>query len=272
MNKAITIIIFSTLFFGHIYAQHITHASCEVQYVTTCIKDTIKNEVLTDTFCLRYNSTKSLFFNKEVFTMDSLKRNDIETWRKKCSLDNIESQKVKANLSYYVFLDQKEGTYMYEELIGTNKYRYTENIPSLEWKITNEKKYIGGHKCKKATTTFRGRTYIAWFATDIKEQFGPWKLCGLPGLILEAHDTKEQYCFKFLDIHPSDGIIEKPTGNAFKTTFETFTIEKQKYLENPIDYLANKSIIKISFGKNDTYFTNDIKNKCRHEPMEIMPK
>ena len=268
MKKKIAILFLSIIALGHIYAQDNIHASGEVQYIVTCIKDTIKKEVLTDTFCLRYNSNQSLFYNKEVFMMDSFKRNDIEAWRKKCSLDNI----AKVNQSYYVLLDLQEGTYMYEELIGTNKYRYTENIPSFEWKITNEKKNIGGHKCKKATTTFRGRTYIAWFATDIKEQFGPWKLCGLPGLILEAHDAKEQYCFKFLDIHSSDGIIEKPTDKAFISTFENFMIEKQKYLEDPIDYLSNKSIIKISFGKNDTYFTNDIKDKCRHKPMEIMTK
>ena len=46
-----------------------------------------------------------------------------------------------------------------------------------------------------ARCTFKGRTWTAWFAADIPLDNGPWKLCGLPGLILRAYDAKQQYIF-----------------------------------------------------------------------------
>ena len=46
-----------------------------------------------------------------------------------------------------------------------------------------------------ATADFRGRRWTAWFATDIPVSDGPWKLGGLPGLILEAYDDGQQHVF-----------------------------------------------------------------------------
>ena len=46
-----------------------------------------------------------------------------------------------------------------------------------------------------ATADFRGRRWTAWFATDIPVSDGPWKLGGLPGLILEAYDEGQQHVF-----------------------------------------------------------------------------
>lgn len=43
-----------------------------------------------------------------------------------------------------------------------------------------------GYSCQKATTTFRGREFNVYFAKDIPIADGPWKLNGLPGLILEV--------------------------------------------------------------------------------------
>jgi len=75
-------------------------------------------------------------------------------------------------------------------------YLYEEDIPVLNWNITNESMVILKYTCKKATTTFLGRQYEAWFTTEIPIDNGPWKLGGLPGLILKANDVQNYYIFE----------------------------------------------------------------------------
>jgi hypothetical protein len=40
---------------------------------------------------------------------------------------------------------------------------------------------------------FKGREYIVWYAPSIAYAEGPWKLGGLPGLILEAYDKEDNW-------------------------------------------------------------------------------
>lgn len=63
----------------------------------------------------------------------------------------------------------------------------------LDWQLLNEVKTINNFKCNKAVVNFRGRTFIAWYTTEIPISAGPWKLHGLPGLILEAADIDNLY-------------------------------------------------------------------------------
>lgn len=74
-------------------------------------------------------------------------------------------------------------------------YRYTESVPKLKWKVCDEKKKVLDYDCQRATCSFRGREYEAWFTEDIPMSYGPWKFSGLPGLILEVSDTKNEYHF-----------------------------------------------------------------------------
>jgi len=86
--------------------------------------------------------------------------------------------------------------------IGFNYVK--DSIPKIDWKISNETKEIGTIECTKATTSFRGRDYTAWFSFSIPLPYGPWKLQGLPGLILEAYDTNKEIYFYFKSIeYPS---------------------------------------------------------------------
>lgn len=64
---------------------------------------------------------------------------------------------------------------------------YEEDIPTQEWSInTDSVETIMGMECNLATTKFRGREWKVWFTEEIPVSLGPWKLGGLPGLILKA--------------------------------------------------------------------------------------
>lgn len=78
--------------------------------------------------------------------------------------------------------------------LGEQGY-YNELFKEIEWVLTDSTKNILGYECVRADTDYHGRHWTAWFAPEIPLQDGPWKLCGLPGLILEASDYTGQYSF-----------------------------------------------------------------------------
>jgi len=81
----------------------------------------------------------------------------------------------------------------FQDKLANEKIITTDNF-KIEWNISEqEQKEIGGFVCKKATTTFRGVDYIAWFTEEIPLPYGPWKFRGLNGLILEVYDKNFNY-------------------------------------------------------------------------------
>jgi len=101
---------------------------------------------------------------------------------------------------------------------------YEDNWNPINWTIENKFKKIGKFKTQKAVGEFRGRTYIVWFTEDIPLPYGPWKLFGLPGLILEAEDSEKMFRIKFVSIkYPCidcESNISKPNEKEEKTLKE----------------------------------------------------
>jgi len=77
----------------------------------------------------------------------------------------------------------------------------SDTLRTPEWKLLDETKEVEGMKCQKAKATVYGREYEVWFSADIHFPYGPWKLHGLPGLILEAHSTDGAIDFELKEIH-----------------------------------------------------------------------
>ena len=73
---------------------------------------------------------------------------------------------------------------------------YEESMDEQKWNISDTSKEILGYECIMAETDYHGRHWTAWFSPEIPIHDGPWKLCGLPGLILEAEADNGQYRFE----------------------------------------------------------------------------
>jgi|TARA_B110000091_G_C13737671_1_gene441872 GLPGLI family protein len=85
---------------------------------------------------------------------------------------------------------------------------------SIEWNYINETKKIDKYLCKKATTKFRGRLYVAWYSEEIPIIVGPWKFHGLPGAIIEISDSSGQVSFNLEKIEiPYDTDIKYDKNN-----------------------------------------------------------
>lgn len=86
----------------------------------------------------------------------------------------------------------------FKDIVGeqsTIKYLEKEK---LFWELKTEKDSINGYSCQKATSSFGGRIWTAWFTTNITIQDGPYKFWGLPGLIVEISDEKNEYVWKLI--------------------------------------------------------------------------
>lgn len=99
-----------------------------------------------------------------------------------------------------VFKDKPNNKMTVKVMGMAGKFEYTESYPVQNWKIETEKKIIQGYSCQKATSRYLGRSYTAWFAPQIPIPNGPWKLGGLPGLILQVSDTRGHYVFECIGI------------------------------------------------------------------------
>lgn len=142
-----------------------------------------------------------------------------------------------------------------------DNFYYKEKELGLEWSIKDgDTMSICGYLCKKATTTLSGRNWTAWFSEELPIGNGPWKLYGLPGLILSAHDADN--FFQFTCIGIEQAIISQEQINTKSYTRCTNT-EYQKQLrlqaKDPTNYAlrklglpsitANEATIMVEGGK-----------------------
>jgi GLPGLI family protein len=94
----------------------------------------------------------------------------------------------------------------------------SDTFATTAWMIdSTQTRTIGGFTCEKATGHYRGRDYEVWYAPDIPIPSGPFKLGGLPGLILEARSTdgNVQFLFTGIEMPLKDTIkLEMPPGGT----------------------------------------------------------
>ena len=126
-------------------------------------------------------------------------------------------------------------------------YLVTEALPKLEWDLSHaDTLKIGTYICNKATTSFRGRNYIAWYTNDIAITFGPWKFHGLPGLILDMYD----------ETHKFEWIVTKIS----KKVINEKTLNQDKHDVN-IDLKAFVALREEVFNKKMNNFKNNLKSR-----------
>ncbi len=91
---------------------------------------------------------------------------------------------------------RKKDSFENTSLILLNDLFSLKSTDKMNWKLLNDTKVDGQYKLQKATTTFGGRNWIAWFSKDVNLSEGPYKFRGLPGLIFEIEDDKKNFIFK----------------------------------------------------------------------------
>ena len=177
----------------------LAHMKCLYRYVYTF--DTLKNELRDDLLILQIGKEVSKCYSYYTFQCDSLRRTPdgakvwSELFRRAIEKDGIYGDFPHVRMSTYVYKNYPTGQMTITDRISSQGYRYADSLHAQTWTMGDSTREVLGYTCQQATADFRGRRWTAWFATDIPVSDGPWKLGGLPGLILEAYDEGKQHVF-----------------------------------------------------------------------------
>lgn len=117
--------------------------------------------------------------------------------------------------------------------MAAEDFKIEESAPEIDWQLMSDSKQIGPYVCQHAVARVGGRNWHAWFAPDVPVSVGPWKLHGLPGLIVSAYDDDRQYVFEatsvleekspiYLIDYPYTKISRKQYNKMFKEMMEFY--------------------------------------------------
>ncbi len=134
----------------------------------------------------------------------------------KSKVSNEYDQRFEPDTNLVVFTDQSRGSMVVIDHGFDGKPIYIiDSLYPMEWQISNDTKTIDSLSCIKANCSFRGRNYEAWFSPDIPVPFGPWKMGGLPGLIVDLKDDRENMLIRLTRITRADTRIYIPANITY---------------------------------------------------------
>lgn len=136
-----------------------------------------------------------------------------------------------SRVEYYQNLKEKKMDRV--DWLPMTDFLISDVLPAISWKISTDTASFGGLRCQKATGHFRGRDYIVWFCPDLPLHAGPWKLNGLPGVIVEAYDSKNDVRFSCDGIEKIDPTVIQAPGNGVKITDKEFARLQETLRKDP---------------------------------------
>lgn len=119
-------------------------------------------------------------------------------------------QKYPSKNDLQIVMDTPErGKYTYYKQVLNSGLKYEEELPRIEWQLTDSTRTICEYECKQAIGFMYGRTWTVWYAPELPLNYGPYVLNGLPGLIMAAKDSDSLFDFVVVGVEnaPEDAVI-----------------------------------------------------------------
>ncbi|UFH30509.1 GLPGLI family protein [Chryseobacterium sp. C-71] len=151
-----------------------------------------KNKEMT---ILDITKDKSIYRDYLAVSQDSILKVEVEAMQKAGTFKDLSKSVKQPKFSHIITKTYPSMDVSYADYILQDKVSYKDDKP-LDWKISSDKAKIGEYNTQKATASFGGRNWIAWFATDVPFQDGPYKFKGLPGLIVKVEDDAKNYSWE----------------------------------------------------------------------------
>jgi len=228
-------------------------------------KEDVKNEMM----YLDIDQKGSTYYSRDKFVSDSLTNVEIQKQLKAFSGNmNVNRKEKQGQVSFKVTKAYPDFTTYLFRNISSDRYKIKES-QKPEWKILSDKQKIGEYNTQKATTSFGGREWVAWFSTDIPFQDGPYKFYGLPGLIVKIEDATGSHTMtlvgnkKIAEVPASEKEPELPQnirvfgmgGKELEVTEDQFRKVWKDYVNDPTknmrQMMAGSGDVKMSFKFKD---------------------
>ena len=145
-----------------------------------------------------------------------------------------------------VWTGYPDGQTTVREFIFPHDYEGYEATPDIAWTLSEGTVTVSGYLCQKATATFRGVEWHVCYTEEIPSSAGPWRLRGLPGLIVEA--KSEAHTFRLVELRQESGAITAPEQRP--------DVQRMKYtklLKHRNEIYGNRQ-----YAKNPTYYVPDL--------------
>ena len=145
-----------------------------------------------------------------------------------------------------VWTGYPEGQTTVREFIFPHEFEGSEPTPDIVWTLTDDTLTVGGYLCQQATATHRGVAWTVCYTEEIPSSAGPWRLRGLPGLIVKAESEAHTFCLTELRKEASS--ITAPEHRP--------DVQRMKYaklLKHRNEIYGNRQ-----YAKNPNYYVPDL--------------
>ncbi len=132
------------------------------------------------------------------------------------------------------------------EFIFPHDYEGYEPTPDIAWTLSDDTLTVSGYLCQQATATHRGVEWLVWYTDEIPSSAGPWRLRGLPGLIVKAESEAHTFCLTELrqEASPITAPEQRPDVQRMKYA---------KLLKHRNEIYGNRQ-----YAKNPAYYVPDL--------------
>ena len=176
-----------------------------------------------------------------------------------------------------VWTDYPEGQVTVRDAIPPSIYETQEKRKPIKWTLNDNTLTVAGYLCKTAVCQLHGRKWTVCYAEDIPTTAGPWKLCGLPGLIVEAVSDDGIHRFTLTDLqHATAPIFYETNAITVKTSEEKLIKNRNKTFGNrlyPKDshyYITNLQSVDVVYVDEGSIINGTYVNDKAHvyQPLE----
>lgn len=228
-----------------------------------------KEEVKKEMMLLDIDKKGSNYYSQDKFVADSIGRAELERQLKSGGGNiSVNRREKPGQVSYKVTKEYPDfKTFLFKN-ISTDRYKVKED-KKPEWKILSDKLKIGEYNAQKATTSFGGREWTAWFSTDLPFQDGPYKFYGLPGLIVKVEDATGSHSMTLIgnktvksvdaekDMQVPENVKILGFGKEIEVTKDQFKKAWKAYVNDPTKNM--REMMMKNGGDTNTKFSFKVK-------------